>query len=65
MSNLAEGLEKEIQRNRELLEEYKKIPTGQFGAAMIDADIKRAVAALSSGNVIKMLQAYEAMKNNE
>lgn len=63
--NLAEALAKEIQRNRDLLELYKEIPTGVFGAIMIDLDIKNAVDALASGDVIEMAQAYEAMKNNE
>lgn len=63
--NLAEALAKEIDRNRELLEEYKKIPTGVFGAMMIDQDIKAAVDALASGDVVKIAQAYEAIKDNE
>lgn len=63
--NLAEALAKEIDRNRELLEEYKKIPTGIFGAMMIDQDIKAAVDALASGDVVKIAQAYEAIKDNE
>jgi hypothetical protein len=63
--NLAEGLEREIKRNRDLLEVYKEIPTGGFGAAMIEQDINNAVSALASGDVTKMVRAYEAMKNNE
>lgn len=65
MKNLAEALAEEIQRNRELLEEYKRIPTGVFGATMIDLDIKNAVDALASGDVVEMAQAYEAMKDNQ
>ena len=63
--NIAEALAKEIQRNRELLELYKEIPTGAFGAAMIDLDIKKAVDALASGDAIEMIEAYNAMKDNE
>jgi len=63
--NLAEALAQEIERNRKLLDEYRKIPTGVFGATMIDLDIKNAVEALASGDVIKILQAYEAIKDNE
>jgi len=63
--NIAEALAKEIQRNRELLELYKAIPAGVFGATMIDLDIKNAIDALASGDVIEMLEAYEAMKDNE
>jgi len=64
MSNLAESLLNEIERNRELLEAYRAIPTGMFGAAMIDVDIKNAVNALASGDALEMLKAYEALKNN-
>lgn len=64
-ANLAEALDYEINRNRELLDDYRKIPTGGFGATMIDRDIRNAVTALASGDVIQMLQAYSAMKNNE
>ena len=63
--NMATALAKEIERNRELLDAYKAIPTGGFGAAMIDADIKFAVSALASGDVIEIMKAYERMKNNE
>ena len=64
-ANLAESLAYEIERNGELLEVYKQIPTGGFGAMTIASDIREAVAALASGDVIRELRAYEAMKNNE
>lgn len=63
--NVAEALVDEIDRNRKLLELYKEIPTGAFGAMMIDRDIKNAVEALASGDVVKIVEAYEAIKNNE
>jgi hypothetical protein len=63
--NVAEALVKEIERNRELLKLYQEIPTGVFGATMIDLDIKNAVEALASGDVVKIVEAYEAIKNNE
>lgn len=63
--NVAEALVEEIDRNRKLLELYKEIPTGAFGAMMIDRDIKYAVEALASGDVVKIVEAYEAIKNNE
>ena len=63
--NIAEALANEIKRNFELLEEYKKIPTGTFGATMISQDIDNAVDALASGDVIEMLKAYEVMKGNK
>ena len=63
--NIAEALAKEIKRNRKLLELYKQIPTGVFGATMIDLDIKNAVEVLASGDVIEIMKAHEALKDNE
>ncbi len=64
-NNLPGAMEKEIQRNRELVDVYKTIPTGGFGAAMIDRDIREGIASLASGDVIRILRAYEALKGNE
>ena len=63
--NLVEALEQEIQRNRDLLKLYEEIPTGAFGAMMIDLDIKAAINALASGDVVEIARAYAAMKDNE
>lgn len=63
--NVAEDLANEIDRNRKLLEVYKAIPTGAFGAKMIDAGIKRAIEALASGDAVEIIIAYEDMKSNE
>lgn len=65
MSTLAEDLPKEIKRNQELKVIYDGIPTGFFGSSMIQADIDEGVNALASGDVIRMLQVYEKLKNNE
>ncbi len=64
-NNLPEAMAREIQRNRELLDVYKTIPTGGFGAASIDLDIREGIAALASGDVIRILRSYEALKENE
>ena len=60
-----EGLIEEVNRNKELLKEYEKIPTGVFGAAMIKKDIVDAEKAMGSGDVIEMLKCYETLKKNE
>lgn len=65
MSNVAEALEEEIARNRKLLELYKTIPTGAFGAMMIEKSISEAVDALASQDVVRIVTAYESIKNNE
>lgn len=63
--NLMDGLMNELNRNRELLALYKSIPTGAFGAAIINATIIRGEAAIKSGDVIQMLQAYSELKYNQ
>ena len=63
--NLQEALIKEVKRNQELLEEYKKIPTGAFGALMIELDLERAYHALARGDVVEMAKVYEAIKGNQ
>jgi hypothetical protein len=63
MSSLAEELPKEIERCQELLEAYKEIgQAGVFAVTCIKADIKEGLAALASGDVIRMLKAYETLK---
>ncbi|KKL55480.1 hypothetical protein LCGC14_2255020 [marine sediment metagenome] len=64
-TNLPEAMAKEIQRNRELLEVYKSIPTGGFGARAIDLDIIEGVNALASGDILRILRAYASLKVNE
>jgi hypothetical protein len=63
--NLVEALEREIDRNRELLKAYESIPTGTFGAMMIERDIKNAVKALASGDAVEIIKAYQEMKDNQ
>lgn len=61
--NLMEGLINELNRVRELLKDYEEIgPAGIFGATMLKQDIKKAEKAISSGDVIQMLLAYNSLK---
>lgn len=60
-----EGLIVEVNRNKELLQAYKSIHTGVFGALMIEADIKGAEAAMGSGDVVEMVRYYNTLKQNE
>ena len=63
METLADALPKEIARVREVLGNYKEIgPSGMFGAAMIEQDLRAADAAVMSGDVVAMLRAYNALK---
>lgn len=49
---------------REILGQYKEIgPAGAFGAMNIEVSLKAADEAMASGDVIKILQAYEDLKS--
>ena len=63
--NLIEGLQEELDRNKELLEVYKSIPTGGFGATMISQTIKAAEKAMALQDTIEMLRCYKALTENE
>ena len=65
MATLAADFPKEQKRVREVLERYKKIPTGVFGAAMIEKVLEEAEIASSSQNVVRMLRAYKMLKEVE
>jgi hypothetical protein len=65
MSSVGEQIQVEIKRNQELKKMYDDIPTGFIGASLIQQDIDDAVKALAEGDIIKILLAYEKLKNNE
>lgn len=66
MSSLGEEYPKEQMRLRELLGIYKSIgPGGIFGATMIEATLREADAAAVSGDVVRMLRAFQAMKEHK
>lgn len=59
------ALPKEQERVRGLLENYLVIgPAGAFGATMIRASLKEAEEAAISGNVVRMIAAYERLKEH-
>jgi hypothetical protein len=63
---LAEALPLEMARVREVLGHYKEIgPAGMFGAAFIEQDLRKADQAVMSGDIVRMLQAYETLKGIE
>jgi len=63
-TTLADGLAEEIERARDLLSQYRALgPRGQFGAAVIDAASREGVRAQASGDVIRMMQAYDELSN--
>ena len=64
--NLIEGIQAEMNRNRELLTEYEKIgPAGMFGAIMIKQQLIEGDRVIAEGDTIGMLQIYEELKNTK
>lgn len=62
IETLGDALPKEIERCQELVALYKTIPTGAFGAAMIQNDIKAAHKAMMEQDLPAMIRAYNALK---
>lgn len=53
-------------RARELLKQYHSIgPAGAFGAAVIEATMREADQALASGDVVRIIRAYEKLRGLE
>ncbi len=77
MTNLAEGLPAEIKRVQSLREDWlvyqKDAEGGPHGGAMsfapglalMQMEIDEGVEALASGDVVRMLRAYTALKEND
>jgi len=67
MNNLATELPKEINRVREVQDQYKAL-RGMRNVivepqiAMMEADIQRAINAATTGDVVAMLAAYKALE---
>ncbi len=66
MSSVGEEMPKEQARVREVLAMYKEIgKPGIPGAMMIEQSLQKADQAVSSGDVIAILVAYEDLKGIE
>ena len=62
--NLIDGLNRELERNRELLKQYKALgPCGNFGAAFIQQAISEGESALSENDAVDMVKAYAKLKD--
>lgn len=63
MSSLAEELPKEQARVREVLAHYHEIgPAGALGAMLIEQSLREADQAIMSGDLVRMMRAYEDLK---
>lgn len=65
--NLMEGLLDEMNRVRECIKVYDALPknAGTFASLVLGAVVKAAEIAIKKGDVIKMLQTYNELKNYE
>ena len=61
--SLGEDYPNEQERCRKLLSEYRELGyTGSFGHAAISIILREADEAVISGDVVRMLRAYQAMR---
>ena len=64
-TSVGEDFPRQIERVRELLDAYREIPTGGFGAKMIADVLRRAEAAQASGDVVAIVRSYTELKDCE
>ncbi len=63
METLADGILKEQERCRELLEAYTEIgPAGAFAHSMINDALRRTEKAVMQGDTVAMLALYKELK---
>lgn len=61
--NIIDGIQFQCDRCRELIKQYEELgPIGLFGKTMIQADITEGEAAIASGDVVRMVRAYNALE---
>ncbi len=63
--SLGEMIPIEQARVREVLAVYQSIPQGKFGALMIEVSLKEMDEAVISGDLARMMFAYEELKGIE
>lgn len=63
-NNLGDALPWQIERVGKIRDEYLQIPggAGQLAAEFMRQDINNAIQAQASGDVVKMIAAYEKLK---
>lgn len=60
-----DGLLSEIERCSKLKALYDEIPSGAFGALMIQQTIDKTKAAIASRDIAEMIQCYGALEKCE
>jgi hypothetical protein len=65
MISLIEGLNSQLERNRELLKFYESIPEGVFGATMIKRAIEAGEKALTENDTVAMIKAFKELESSK
>lgn len=64
--SLIAGIQEEMNRNRELLQQHQQIgQSGLFASTMLKDKIKEAEEAIASGDVVRMLTAYKTLQDSK
>lgn len=65
-TSVGEDFPKQQARVREVLGQFKEIgPAGAIGASLIEHSLRQADEALASGDILKILVAYDALRKIE
>ena len=65
-TTVGDDFPKQQARVREILGHYREIgPAGAFGAVMIEIELRAADEALASGDIVRILRAYQTLKTIE
>jgi hypothetical protein len=63
MNTIGEDFPRQQARVRELIGIYRDIgPAGMFGAMMLEQSLAEADAAQASGDIVRIIRAYEALR---
>ena len=63
--SLGEAFPKAIERSQELMQGYIEVgPPGAIALEMIKIDIREAIEAMASGDLVRMIRAYKTLEGN-
>lgn len=67
MENLIEGLQRQMNRVREIINEYESLPggAGLLAAGFMKGSIQRAEKSIATGDTIAMMAAYKDLEGYE
>ncbi len=67
MENLTEGLQRQMNRVREIVKVYESLPknAGMFAATMMKQSIVNSENAISIGDTIEMIACYKDLEGYE